>query len=521
MPDEKKRAVIYARLSKESENSISPERQVESAKRYAEARGMEIIDTFVDPNKSAVHYKPEDRPAWKKLLQSEAKFDFVIIWKVDRLARNVLDFLNADQTLAKRGARIVAVEDPVDMSTAQGRAFTTILAVFAEMEAEAIRARVVDARQKLLRDGQVPGGVVPYGWKSVPNPDGKGYVLAKDDERITYVEKMVERTFAGYPIYSTVRWLNDNGVPNPNRKRPAPWRQATVERILRHPILAGMTPDNSGNLTKVRGPNVRRDEKAGGLEIVDESIAIMTPGRWRAMLKLLDERDSPQSRPRAMKAKTSGLLSGLLFCAEDGHRMWRGTTQGREGYKCPVCQQTITNFERVVIDHFLAQKGDWTDPIREFIVDEVYEGGAARIPAIENRMEEIAAALQETDDEGEADELYSQMAWLRTERKKARAQPENVKEVLRYPDVGTYRERWAEATDDMERRAVLDDALSGIVVQRGGMGRQTPAKILSRLWFVWKLGGPQDNHVGPRPDPTSEELALDDNPYVKRSPSTK
>jgi len=87
----------------------------------------------------------------------------VIVWKVDRLARRVLDFLHADEALQARGAVIVAVEDPVDMTTPQGRGFATMLAVFGEMEAAAISARVKAARTHLLNDGRVVGGKVPYG----------------------------------------------------------------------------------------------------------------------------------------------------------------------------------------------------------------------------------------------------------------------------------------------------------------------------------------------------------------------
>jgi hypothetical protein len=72
-------------------------------------------------------------------MDSPAGYDAVIVWKVDRLARRVLDFLHADEALQGRGAGIVAVEDPIDMTTPQGRAFAIMLAVFGEMEAEAIK----------------------------------------------------------------------------------------------------------------------------------------------------------------------------------------------------------------------------------------------------------------------------------------------------------------------------------------------------------------------------------------------
>ncbi|MCU1399854.1 MAG: hin, partial [Acidimicrobiales bacterium] len=182
-----RRAVIYARLSISSEKSVSIERQVEACEAYAESRGWNVVGTFVDDGVSASKNKPEDRPQWSELLAAPQKYDTVIIWKLDRLARRTMDFLQAHETLQARNAGVVAVEDPVDMTTAQGRMFTTVLASFAEMEAASIGARVKDAQVKLLRSGRVVGGAVPYGWQTVPNPTGAGLVLAQDADRIGFV----------------------------------------------------------------------------------------------------------------------------------------------------------------------------------------------------------------------------------------------------------------------------------------------------------------------------------------------
>jgi site-specific DNA recombinase len=133
-----RRCVLYARLSVTKEESVSIARQLESCRRYAEARGWQVVGEFIDDGVSATVNRPEDRKGWAALLSADG-FDAVVIWKVDRLARRVLDFLHADETLQQRGAGLVAVDDPIDMTSPQGRAFAVMLAVFGEMEAEAIR----------------------------------------------------------------------------------------------------------------------------------------------------------------------------------------------------------------------------------------------------------------------------------------------------------------------------------------------------------------------------------------------
>lgn len=490
---------IYVRISVSSEESVSINRQIEAAEQYAAARGWQVTGVFRDEGVSATHNKPEDRKGWQTLLRSEQKFDVVVVWKIDRLARRILDFLHADQALQERGAGVVAVEQSIDMTTPEGRLIASVLAIFAEYEATAISARVAAARQYLLRNGRVVGGTIPFGWQSVPNPDGQGFVLSQDEERIGYVRTMAERTLAGRSIYSTVQWLNDEGVPSPTGKDQ--WAYSTVERLLRHPVLAGMTPFNPGRVdSKQRGDDVLRG--ADGLPAVDESVAILPVPKWRAMVAKLDNRDTPQSVPRAMKAKTSGVLSGLLYCAEhaaEPTRMWRGTVQGRHGYYCPVCRGSITNFEHLVIEEFLRTHGDL---LRLSAVEEVHEGGAAELPEIElalTRLRELQRAADDAGDDARYDELEEQVTALRRLRREARQQPAEVR-VIEREGTQTYAEAWHATETDEERRDVIGDALERVWAIKGGAGKRSDAAKLARLVFEWRPAGQSE-------PPTDEELA--------------
>lgn len=503
-----RRCLIYARISVTKEESVSLARQIEAAEQYAAARGWQVLATYKDDGVSASSNRPEDRPGWRGVLEHPEDYDAVIVWKVDRLARRVLDFLNADEALQERGAGLVTVEQPIDMTTPEGRGFATMLAVFGELEAAAISARVKAARQHLIQSGRVVGGTLPYGWRSVPNPDGPGLVLAHDPARIDYVRGMVARVQGGETVYSVLKWLNDTGAPTAQWKGVPfvlnEWAYNTLDRLLRHPVLAGMTPFNPGNAERRRGDEVLRGPD--GLPVVNESVAVMTVADWRGMVRRLDERDTPQARPRATKSQTSALLSGLVRCGmhidDDGTatRMHRGTVQGREGYTCPVCHMTITSFEHVVVDEFLRQKGPRT---RWSVVEEVHEGGAAVLPEIEHRLSELTAQLQATDDDDVADDLMQQIAGLRAVRREARVSaPVVTHRPTRHTQ--TFQEDWTEATEVEDQRAILDDAVGAIYVMRGSRGRRTDAQVLARLSFDWK-GHPDD--LGPIELPDDETSA--------------
>lgn len=485
-PRAAKRCVIYARISISSEESVSIERQVEAAEQYAAARGWKVQGTFVDDGVSATHNKPEERAGWKGLLASPLSYDVVVIWKVDRLARRVLDFLHADEALQARKAGIVCVEDPIDMSTAQGRAFATMLAVFGEMEAAAISARVTAARNHLLKNGRAVGGALPYGWRNIPNPDGDGYVLAHDPDRIEWVREMAVRTLQGHTLYSTATWLDENKAPL-STKRATSWSYRTVERLLRNPILAGMTRYNPGtnnsNPVKKGEDQVLRGED--GLPVVDESIAILSVADWRRLVEILKER--PRSRPAAMNKETSGALSGLIYCGDKRHeeplRMWRTTVGGRPGYACPDCHQAISNFEEILVAEFLRMKGP---QVRWTVIEEVAEGGAALLPEIERRLDELDAMIREAS-AADRKKLQAEQVTLLDLRDEKRLEAPLVS--YRFEPAGTFAADWSAAETDLEKRQVIGDGIERVVVGRVGPGRRTEAGVLKRLNVEWKPDG--------------------------------
>lgn len=498
-----RRCAIYARISVSTttvttdpteKNSGSVERQVEAARQYAAARGWQVVAVYIDDGISATHNKPEDRAGWRALLDSPETYDAVLVWKIDRLARRVLDFLHADEALQQRGAGIVAVEDPVDMTTAQGRAFATLLAVFGEMEAEAIRARVKAARTHLIKAGRVVGGTVPYGWRSVENPDGPGFVLTQDPDRIGYVREMAERALKGATVYSIVKWLDAEGAPLPKAsqktRKAEGWSYGTVERLLRSPVLAGMTPYQPGRQRhEERDPTaVLRDEN--GLPVVDESVAILTLSEHRRLVALLDDRDHPRAQPRAGRGVTSPLLAGLVVCGHcDAQPMHRGTTQGRPSLSCPKCGQTISRnqLDPHVAARLLDERG--SDSLVD-ITEEVDDNADA--------LAEIEAAIQDTSaqmtrDDADVASLLERLSSLKDMRTQARqAGPRVVR--FRWSDTSV-REAWEACQDDTERREVLAGQVETIAVVRGKVGRYLDP---SRVFIQWRTFDEVDIEEGPR-----------------------
>jgi site-specific DNA recombinase len=503
-PPKIRRCVLYVRISLSTEESVSIDRQIEAGQQYAAARSWTVVGVYRDEGVSATHNKPEDRKGWQALVATPEPYEAVVVWKVDRLARRVIDFLNANEAVKKRGAGIVAVEDHIDMTTEQGEAFATMLAVFGQLEAATIRARVKAARDYLLRDGRYVGGGLPYGYRAVENPTGPGYIVAKDQEVIGYVEEVVRRTLAGLTLYSTMQWLNEVGAPTATMLRAArreeadtrkavkvstEWSYNTVDKLVRHPLLAGMVPHNPGHVSKGRGDDVVRDEN--GLPVVDESLAVIPVGQWRAMQARLAE-PSARRQPRAMRRQHSGVLSGLMWCGDDRHnepvRMWRGTvgssTGPRPAYSCPECHQTLSNAEHLIVQRFLDYCGDVP---RLRMIEEVVEGGSVQHQEASVRLAELGREVVAATPE-RAGEIVAEMTRLKELQEEARGLPAQVRLVSVGGEPRSFADDWADAADDEERRTLIGQALDRVVVARGKQGAWTDAAKLARCHFEWQVG---------------------------------
>lgn len=378
-----RRCVLYARLSVTKEESVSITRQLQSCRRYAQARGWEVVGEFIDDGVSATANRPEDRKGWSTLLAADG-FDAVVIWKVDRLARRVLDFLHADEALQQRGAGLVAVEDPIDMTSPQGRAFAVMLAVFGEMEAEAIRARVRAARAQLLKDGRWAGGGIPYGYRSAANPHGPGRVLVKDPKRFQWLTEAVMMALKGATVYAITKWLTDEAAPLPAGRRTkrtagnVEWNYHTVDRLLRNPILAGMTPRNPGrgrNAKDVDPFAVVRDEN--GVPVVNESLAVISTDEFTALQRVLSARESPQVRKRRDRETTSPFLSRVARCEACDVYMCRGTNQKRPIIYCPKCKQTLSRaaLDPYLVERLLVERG--SEPLADTTVRDCWDSAGA------------------------------------------------------------------------------------------------------------------------------------------------
>lgn len=155
---------IYARKSVFREDSISIESQIEHC--CYEAKGEPYI-VYSDNGYSG---KNVERPEYQRMVEDikVGKIQKVIVYKLDRISRSILDFSNMMHLFQTKNVDFVSATEHFDTSSPMGRAMLNICIVFAQLERETIQQRVADAYVSRSQKGFYMGGRIPYGYTKVP-----------------------------------------------------------------------------------------------------------------------------------------------------------------------------------------------------------------------------------------------------------------------------------------------------------------------------------------------------------------
>jgi site-specific DNA recombinase len=320
------RAAIYVRLSRETEETTSPERQRAACEQLCAARGWTVAVVEEDIDVSGFS-RGLDRPGLQKILRRLDEFDVIVFFKIDRLARSTVDFAEIMRITEAQSVALASATEPLDLTSSMGRAMAKVIAVFAELESDTIGMRVSSAHEHLRREGRYTGGRVPYGYQVAPNPDGAGKVLVINPQEAETIHKVVERVLAKDSLIQIATDLSKSEIPSPGHtsrqttgKRSASkkWYITTLRALLTNPQLLGQVIEDGK-------PILRTD----GLPLVNRP-PILEIDIWQALQDELTRRENPGERRRTGTA----LLRGVVHCSLCGYRMYTYVAGGRTRYRC-------------------------------------------------------------------------------------------------------------------------------------------------------------------------------------------
>jgi site-specific DNA recombinase len=219
------RAVGYIRVSTEEQTreGVSLEMQAAKIRAYCELNDLELTGIVEDAGISGKSIKA--RPGIQEVLSmvKPRKVDAVIVYKLDRLARNTIETLEMAKDMDKAGCALHSICEKLDTQSALGRFFFTLTASLAEMERGIISERTSAALQsKKLRGERV--GAIPFGY----DLSSDGLHLEENPYEQNIIGRIMRTKDAGHSFRSIARELNAEGHTT---KEGCAWTHKQVARI--------------------------------------------------------------------------------------------------------------------------------------------------------------------------------------------------------------------------------------------------------------------------------------------------
>ncbi|HEV2153011.1 recombinase family protein [Bradyrhizobium sp.] len=336
----KVRCAVYTRKSSEEGldmdfNSLDAQR--ESSEAYIVSQRAEgwiaVSDRYDDGGFSGGTL---ERPALKRLIAAvqAGKLDVIVVYKIDRLSRSMLDFLNLVELFERHGVTFVSVTQSFNTKDAMGRMALNILVTFAQFERELIGERIRDKVAASRKRGKWMGGWTPLGYE-VRNR--KLLVYPADADRVRAI-------FQRFVQLKSATLLARELIAANERTRYGHLVDKTLlYRILRNRVYLGEAVHK-------------------GTAYPGEHEAIIDRKLWDQAHGILKE--SPRKRANNSRAQTPALLKGLLF-GPDGaamspthtrksgrlYRYYISQTAMKQGRSdCPVKLVPAAELERIIIE---------------------------------------------------------------------------------------------------------------------------------------------------------------------------
>ena len=160
---------LYSRKSKFTGKGESIGNQVELGKEYVRVHfGDAAVDKIVVYEDEGFSGGNLNRTAFKRMMDAAKKRQFkaIIVYRLDRISRNVSDFSGLIEELARLDISFISIKEQFDTSTPMGRAMMYIASVFSQLERETIAERIRDNMHELAKTGRWLGGTTPTGFES-------------------------------------------------------------------------------------------------------------------------------------------------------------------------------------------------------------------------------------------------------------------------------------------------------------------------------------------------------------------
>ena len=374
-------AGLYFRLSQEDERqgeSVSIDNQRTILRKYAEDKGFEIHDEYIDDGVSGTTFQ---RPEVQRLLD-DAKtgvINTIIVKDLSRFGRNYIEVGQyVDYVFPAFGIRFIAIQDNVDTENRDSNAMEMmpIMNIFNEWHAANTSKKIRAVKKAHAKEGIYTAKKAAYGYKIGTD---KKRTPVIDEETAPIVRRIFEMYASGISPIKIAETLNLEGVMSPATyaysqigQKPKPnvmglWTATTIREMLNKIIYIGhMAQLRWTSLSYKNHKRFRRDESEWAI-VYNTHEPIISQELWNRC----QERKKSVAKGRRTKVGYTHPLSGFLFCADCGNKMKLSTiisrSTGKRLYRFD-CGHHVRYGKAYCFSHFIA-----ASILEEIVLDDIRE----------------------------------------------------------------------------------------------------------------------------------------------------
>ena len=415
-----KRVAIYCRVStiEQAEEGYSIDEQNVKIREYCEREGHEIYNLYEDRGISGKNIT--NRPGIKQLLEdaTKNKFDLVVVWKLNRISRKLLDILNIVDLLNKHNIAFRSLTENFETETPSGKLQLNIMGAIGEFERETIAENVKMGLLARAREGRWNGGVVlGYDLVELPNEGKKrkNTRLEINEKEANTVRRIFELYSQGHGYKAVVNRINKEGHKT---KRNGEFAVSTVKEILQNPVYIGKIRYNvRQDWSKKRRNNINANP------ILSDGIhePIVDVETWNKVQVILKERSKKHNKVYDCEFPLTGILkcpvcgAGMTISRSTSKRK-DGTRRVNEYYSCgnwknkgtAVCNSNSIRVE--VADEYVLNKIMEiinNESILKKVVDNINQNKSTKLKPILEQLEQINKEIEKlTSKKSKNIELY-------------------------------------------------------------------------------------------------------------------
>ncbi|HEY3367851.1 MAG TPA: recombinase family protein [Symbiobacteriaceae bacterium] len=313
-PIDGRKVAVYIRWSTDDQgDGTTLDVQLAGCQHYVLSQGWQVNDelTIVDDGYSGGNL---DRPGLTRLRQlvRQGKVDCVVVFKVDRLSRSVIDTVNLVLEEWDGRTYMKSAREPIDTTTAMGKQFFYMLVSYAEWERSVIRERTVSGRRRRAEDGYKPSSVAPYGYCHAASRRGALELVPTEAEIVREIFRLCNSGLGGKTIANT---FNRRGTHFRNQSL---WSETTITYMLHNRIYVGdmVYGKTTRNPRYGKEPGEMLLLKAEPLVVENSTFIppIVSRDEFGLAQEMLTRRMRGPGKPSGRSNSSPYLLSGIAKC---------------------------------------------------------------------------------------------------------------------------------------------------------------------------------------------------------------